>query len=157
MTGSDTGGHETIHASACVVGEAGVLVRGPSGSGKSALVHHLIEAGRDRGLFVRLVADDRVALTARNGRVLARPVFPLAGLLELRGIGIARLPFEAAAVVRLVVDLETGQRDRLPGPADLSTELLGTCVPCMALHGPENFSSVLWRVCDDGDRLMTVP
>ncbi len=95
-----------IHAScAARTGEA-VLVLGPSGSGKSDLILRLIDRGFE------LVADDRVDI--ENG--LARPPHALAGMLEVRGLGLIRLPYRAPARVRLAVEL-SGGTDRLPQPA----------------------------------------
>lgn len=104
----------TIHASAVLVGARAVLVRGPSGSGKSRLALDLI--GLDRGPFTRLVADDRVQVEAAHGRLIVRPADALKGLLEIRGVGISVLPFEPAALVGLVVDLAAADAERLPSP-----------------------------------------
>ena len=70
----------TLHASAVLVGPRAVLIRGPSGSGKSALVLGLLEAA-DSGLlpFARLVADDRVILSAHHGRLLVQAPEAIAG------------------------------------------------------------------------------
>src|ERR1700691_4997428 len=96
----------TVHASAVLVGARAVLIRGPSGSGKSRLALELIESARSGSLlFARLVGDDRVYLQAAGGRLLVRPADALAGLIEVRGVGILRLPHEPSAVVGLVVDL----------------------------------------------------
>ena len=104
-----------MHASAVLVGARAVLIRGPSGSGKSRLALALI-AGRGAALlpFARLVADDRVQLEACHGRLLVRPAPALAGLIEVRGLGIRRLPYEPVAVVGLVVDLAAADAERLP-------------------------------------------
>src|SRR5262245_6419155 len=104
----------SIHASCVLVGAGAILVRGPSGAGKSRLVNELLQAA-DRGdlPFARLVADDRTLLEAAHGRLLARPAPPLAGLMEVRQIGIRPMPSEAVAVVRLVVDFDDQAR-RLP-------------------------------------------
>jgi HPr kinase/phosphorylase len=113
-----------VHACALVVGEAGVLIRGASGAGKSALTLALLEAGARAGLFARLVADDRVLLKASHGRLLARPHPAIAGRIEKRGEGLASLDHEPGAVLRCVVDLvEPGAPGsdhpaRLPAPAD---------------------------------------
>ena len=83
----------TIHASAVLVGAKAVLIRGPAGSGKSRLALALIEAARSgRILFARLVADDRAHVTAVHGRLLVRPAEALASLIEVRGLGLRRLP-----------------------------------------------------------------
>ena len=116
----------SIHASAVLVGARAVLIRGSSGSGKSRLALALLRAAQSGQLsFARLVADDRSHLEARHGRLLVRPVPELAGLIEVRGLGIRRLPFEAAAVVGLVVDLSAPDGERLPDPASRRTVLEG--------------------------------
>ena len=94
------------HGCVVLVGEAGVLIRGASGAGKSALALALIEAAGRAGLFARLVADDRVLLRAACGRLLARPHPALAGRVEKRGEGIVAVEHEPCGVVRCVVDLE---------------------------------------------------
>jgi HPr kinase/phosphorylase len=105
----------TAHASAVLIGARAVLVRGPSGAGKSSLVLQLIEAAAAGHLrFARLIGDDRVELTAAGGRLLVRPAPKLAGLIELRGTGIAQLDYEPCAVVGLVVDLAAADAERLP-------------------------------------------
>jgi len=116
----------TIHASAVLTGATAVLIRGPSGSGKSQLALALIEAaGRSTLPFARLVADDRAALEAAAGRLLVRPAPALAGLIEVRGLGIRRLPHEPVAVVGLVVDLASPDAARLPEAGADMTEILG--------------------------------
>ena len=85
----------TIHASAVLVGARAVLIRGPAGSGKSRLALALIQAGGTGALpFTRLVGDDRVHVEAAHGRLLVRPAETLAGLIEVRGLGIRQVPFE---------------------------------------------------------------
>jgi HPr kinase/phosphorylase len=105
----------TVHASAVLVGARAVLIRGPSGAGKSHLALELIEAARGRRVvFARLVGDDRVHLESAGGRLVVRPAQALAGLIELRGVGIQRLAYEPSAVVGLVVDLDAADAKRLP-------------------------------------------
>jgi serine kinase of HPr protein (carbohydrate metabolism regulator) len=95
----------TIHATAVVLGDAGVLIRGPSGSGKSLLGRSLVEALRPAGRFAAIVADDRVTVEAAGGRLIARVPAVIAGQAEVRGVGIVPVDHEPAAVIRLVVDL----------------------------------------------------
>jgi len=123
----------TIHASAVLVGARAVLVRGPSGAGKSRLVLDLIEASaRGRLAFARLVADDRVHVEAVHDRVIVRPPLALAGLLEVRGLGILQLPFEPVAAVGLVVDLGAAA-PRLPEAAHRRAEIAGVTVRRVAV------------------------
>src|ERR1043165_2725213 len=96
----------SIHASAVLVGARAVLIQGPSGSGKSRLALALLHAA-EQGLipFARLVADDRAHVEAAHGRLLVRPAPALAGLIEVRELGIRRVPCEQLAQVGLLVEL----------------------------------------------------
>jgi len=124
----------TIHASAVLVGARAVLIRGPSGSGKSSLAYALIHAAEAGALpFVRLVGDDRVHLEVAHGRVLVRPAEALKGLIEVRGIGIRRLPHEGVARVGLVVDLAAADAARLPGRESAVTDIAGVPLPRLAV------------------------
>jgi len=114
---------EAAHATAVLIATAGVLIRGESGSGKSALAAWLIGRG------ARLVADDRVFLSACHGRLIASAPASIAGKLELRGRGILTVPHERAAVIRLVVDIAAGV-ERLPERGHFETNLLGLTLPC---------------------------
>jgi HPr kinase/phosphorylase len=100
---------EQIHASAVAIDGRGVLLRGPSGSGKSDLALRLIDAG------AVLIADDRVDLVpGADGIRLSGPE-NLAGLLEVRGVGIVRMPFVTEVSLSLIVDLEEPENiERLP-------------------------------------------
>jgi serine kinase of HPr protein (carbohydrate metabolism regulator) len=123
----------TVHGSAVLVGARAVLIRGPAGSGKSRLAFDLINTAASALLpFARLVADDRVQLEACNGRLLARPPAALAGLLEIRGLGIRRLPHEPVAAVGLVVDLADAGAERLPA-AGRQTTIAGIALPRLAV------------------------
>jgi HPr kinase/phosphorylase len=124
----------TIHASAVLVGARAVLIRGPSGGGKSYLALALIEAAQAGALrFARLVGDDRVHLEAVHKRLLVRPAAKLAGLIEVRGLGIRQVPFEPVAVVGLVVDLQAENGERLPSAAMHSTIVEGLTLPRLAV------------------------
>lgn len=124
-----------IHATVVAIGEAGVLLRGASGSGKSSLALALIALARQSGRFARLVADDRAALCACGGRLVARPVAPLEGIVERRGLGLTPEPFTGAVVVRLLVDLTGEEPARMPEPEDLVDNLGGIDLPRLQLAG----------------------
>ncbi len=114
----------TLHASCVVVGEAGILIRGPSGSGKSSLAREIVLHGERLGRFARLVGDDRVRVENRNGRVLARAVAALAGKIEVRGMGLLTVPYEKSVILRWLVDL-VEDPPRLPEPAERAATLCG--------------------------------
>jgi HPr kinase/phosphorylase len=121
----------TVHASAVLVGELGVLIRGASGSGKSSLALGLIAA--DPG-GTWLVADDRVVLDTAGGRLLASVPEPLAGLIEIRGQGIFRVRYVSPVVARLVVDLlPPASCPRLPVAEDERADIKGVALARLML------------------------
>lgn len=123
-------GSGSEHATAVLVGSRAVLIRGAAGSGKSRLAWSLLEAARaGKILFARLVADDRVALSALNGRLLAAAPSQIAGMIELRGSGILRVPYEPFAVVGLIADLAAADAERVPAAASLTATILGVRLP----------------------------
>ncbi len=120
----------SVHASAVLIGQEAVLIRGPSGSGKSRLAFELILAGRSGQIPAAvLIGDDRIHLEARQGRLWARPAPRLKGLIEIRGLGIRRCDFVSEAPVGWVVDLNAADGARLPAPESLTTTLSGIELP----------------------------
>jgi serine kinase of HPr protein (carbohydrate metabolism regulator) len=127
MTGA-TGA--SVHASAVLVGNRAVLIRGPSGAGKSRLAFDLILAGRaGQTAPAVLIGDDRVHLEAKQDQLVVRPARELAGLIEIRGLGIRRCDFAEEAIVGLVVDLSAPDAERLPSPESLLTYICGVNLP----------------------------
>ena len=113
---------ETVHATTVAIDGKGVLLRGPSGSGKSDLALRLIDNG------AVLVSDDRTQLAFVSGRVVAGAPDRIAGQLEVRGVGIVRRPSIGAAPLGLVVDLVAADAvERIPPPA--SVDLMGVAIP----------------------------
>jgi HPr kinase/phosphorylase len=97
--------HASCAARANAQGGDALLLLGPPGSGKSDLLLRLLRHG------FTLVADDQTIIE----RGLARAPESLAGLLEVRGLGLFRLPYLPSAQLRLVITL--GQEtERLPQP-----------------------------------------
>jgi serine kinase of HPr protein (carbohydrate metabolism regulator) len=128
----------TIHASAVLVGPKAVLIRGPSGSGKSRLAWDLLIAAT-QGLvpFARLVADDRAYLEKHAGRLVVRPAQSLAGLIEIRGLGIRKVEVEPLAVVGLVVDLDAADGARHPEKAGGTVVVDGVLLPRLGVAARE--------------------
>ncbi|GEO99704.1 HPr kinase/phosphorylase [Methylobacterium haplocladii] len=137
VAGDETGWHATC----LVLGEAGVLIRGPAGAGKSTLCLELLDHADGAAAHARLVGDDRVLLAARHGRIVARGHPAVAGLIEIRGVGIRRLVNVAhAAVIRLVVDL-VADAPRLPAQPPDPVLILGVALPRLRLepHRPHAY------------------
>jgi serine kinase of HPr protein (carbohydrate metabolism regulator) len=102
-----------IHANCVALGSYAILLRGPSGSGKSNLSLRLVRAGG------RLVSDDRTDILARDGKLIASAPTQIARLCEVRGIGIVRgLAHQAAGDVRVLFDLvaDPAEVERMPEP-----------------------------------------
>jgi HPr kinase/phosphorylase len=120
----------SVHASAVLVGNRAVLIRGPSGSGKSRLAFDLILAGRTGQIApAQLIGDDRVRLVVRERQVIVRPVPELAGQIEIRGLGIRGCDHVTEATVGLVIDLAAADAERLPNDKALKIDLLGREIP----------------------------
>jgi serine kinase of HPr protein (carbohydrate metabolism regulator) len=111
-----------LHATAVAIDGRAVLLRGASGSGKSDLALRLIDAG------ACLVADDQSELCREGDRIIVRAPATIAGLIEVRGIGIIRLDALAEAPVALIVDLVPSEEiERLP--ARHTETILGLALP----------------------------
>jgi serine kinase of HPr protein (carbohydrate metabolism regulator) len=129
----------SVHASAVKVGDRAVLIRGPSGAGKSRLAFDLILAGRAGQVpSAVLIGDDRVRLDTVTGELRVRPVRQLAGLIEIRGLGIRRCDHVEEASVGLVVDLAAPDGERLPASDALLTCIQGINIPRLPVK--EGFS-----------------
>jgi len=104
-----------LHASCVAIAGQGVLLAGPPGSGKSDLALRLIDDGAE------LVADDQTQLTKTANGIYASAPASIAGLLEIRHVGLVRLPYREAAAVCLYVELAPAQEslERLPEPATI--------------------------------------
>ena len=110
---------QNLHGTAVALGEHAVLIRGRSGAGKSDLALRCLglAPGPLVALQPMLVADDRVLATqTADGVHLSAPPM-LAGLLEVRGIGILHVPSTAGARLALIADLMAPAAiERLPEP-----------------------------------------
>jgi serine kinase of HPr protein (carbohydrate metabolism regulator) len=128
-----------IHATAVALDNRAVLLRGPSGSGKSDLALRLIDAG------ARLVADDYSQLWREGDAILVRAPETLSGLIEARGIGILRVDPVATAPLALIADLVAPQSvERLPEPH--SETIFGLAIPVVAIAPFEASAAVKLRL-----------
>lgn len=113
-----------IHGTGLTIGPFGLLLRGPSGSGKSMLALELMHDAQLRGEPAKLVADDRLELTVENEQLFMHAPATIGGLIELRGRGIVTRPHVEKAEVHLVVDTNA-ELVRLIEEDELQTELEG--------------------------------
>jgi HPr kinase/phosphorylase len=117
-----------IHASMVAWNDIGILLRGPSGSGKSQLSLQLMNDG------AKLVADDQVLLQIENSKFFGSAPASLAGKIEIRGLGIMDVAHLPKAEIKLVVDLMPfAQISRMPEPDELHVEILNHQFPRLCL------------------------
>jgi HPr kinase/phosphorylase len=115
-----------IYATCINLGGFGLLLCGPSGSGKSDLALRMMDHNS------QLVADDWVDLTLENGVLIARAPVSLRGLLEVRGVGIIEVPYGTSIQVQGMIDLvDSNEIQRLPD--DQTVRLLGVEIPSYQL------------------------
>jgi len=121
----------TIHATAVKIDQYAVVLRGPSGVGKSDLALRLIDAG------AQLISDDQTNLFIENNILCAGPAKNLLGLIEIRGLGILSFDPAPPSAVGCIIDLISGPRpdkekNRLPPPQ--TTSLLGHTISLVELY-----------------------
>ena len=114
-----------LHATAVAIDGNGVLLTGPSGSGKSDLALRLI----DRGAV--LISDDAVELSVAGNQPMLAAAPNIAGKMEIRGVGICQVKSTNCAPLRMVAELST-TADRMPD-ADITTGMAGFEIPLLKL------------------------
>ncbi len=121
-----------LHATAVLVAEGAVLIRGASGAGKSQLALALMAEARRRGLFTGLIGDDRVRVSVAGARAIVQGHPSIGGWIEERGSGILPEISEAAGLICCVVDL-LDEPPRLPEGEANPVLLMGVSLPGLAL------------------------
>jgi HPr kinase/phosphorylase len=128
-----------VHATAVAIHSSAILLRGPSGAGKSDLALRLIDGG------ARLIADDQVELRQAENRVWVRAPTAIAGLIEIRGIGVLRLGALKETPLAMCVDLlPSGQIERLP--KNRFEKVLGIAIPSIAVSAFEASAAAKLRL-----------
>ncbi|KIC40021.1 serine kinase [Ruegeria sp. ANG-R] len=131
-----------VHATCIAVQNAGVLIIGASGTGKSALALQMMALG------AQLVADDRVNLLTQDNHVMASAVPQILGLIEARGVGLLRAEPAGPARLAYVVDLDGPEPARLPEPEEV--RVLGQTVPLLHAAGVPNLAAGLMQLLKMG-------
>jgi HPr kinase/phosphorylase len=131
-----------IHASCIAIENHAVLIAGPAGAGKSDLALRLIDRG------AQLVADDQTSLRAENGVLIASSPSSIAGLIEVRNVGLLRMPYAASAPVALYVSLEGSEKNMDRLPENQAIEFLGCSIrhlklPAFAVSTPAKIRAAL--------------
>lgn len=135
----------TDHACVIEIAGRGVLIRGASGSGKTALLWQLLSDARAHNQTAKLVADDRIILTPYKDGLKAKAPDELAGKMELYGFGIVEMPWSPETTITLVVDLVTPEQvPRMPEPA--SVDISGIELPLLLVPQSQEVRSarLIW-------------
>lgn len=126
LLNDDTGGGDkacVLHASCVALDKSAVLILGASGAGKSSLALQLMAHGAD------LVSDDRTCIRNGSDGLLASAPATIKGLIEARGLGVLVAAPCPVAHIRLIVDLDQIEPDRLPPKRNYN--LLGQTLPLL--------------------------
>jgi HPr kinase/phosphorylase len=129
-------GPKTIHATTVAIDGKGVLIVGPSGSGKSSLALQLIALGAG------LVADDRTHIACDGQMRIATVPQSISGKIEARGVGIVSAPPSGPTPLVLVVDLSQQEQQRLPEPHCYTVR--GALLPCLHNAPSPHFAIGIW-------------
>ena len=113
----------TMHATCVAIAGHGVLITGPSGSGKSSLALQLMALG------AVLVSDDRTMLRRDRDALIASPPPTIAGMIEARGVGIISVIHLDATPVVLIIDMACIEMNRLPERH--TATVLDITLPCL--------------------------
>ncbi|MEM8631539.1 MAG: HPr kinase/phosphatase C-terminal domain-containing protein [Pseudomonadota bacterium] len=135
LSGGDAGEPGAAHASAVAFGSRGVLVFGPSGSGKSSLCLSLMALGAD------LISDDRVLVSKRDAALWLSPPAAMQGKVEARGVGILSAAHVCEVPLVLAVDMGKTEKDRLPQRRHVT--IGGTSIPLLRKTGAPDLPAVL--------------
>ena len=122
-----------MHSTLVIVKDKGVLLQGKSGSGKSDLALRLIER-----YGAELVSDDVVRIIKKNGRVYGSAPQNIAGLLEVRGIGIISYPYQESSAIELAVNLKDNADNIERLPSVCKEVIFGLEIPQIDLYAKED-------------------
>lgn len=138
---------QAIHATCIVIGTKAILLRGPSGVGKTSLAIELVQRAQHLGIFAAFISDDRVFLSEANGSLIAAAPTTIQGLAELRGYGIITVPKLKKAPVALLLDFEPrADIERMPDSNELICEICSVKIKRQPL--PQEDSSAALRLSD---------
>lgn len=135
-----------VHGTAIVIGTRGMIFLGASGSGKSTLAFACLASAKRCGLFAALVSDDQVLVSLHGNRVVARAPAAIAGLIELRGSGIATIETVSPALLHhAILPVRLSEAERLPPGGETIELASGMMLPAMrlALGSPDPLAVLL--------------
>lgn len=133
---------QNIHASCVSIDGFGILIIGPSGSGKSAFALQLMALGAD------LVSDDRTTVSFQGSNLFANAPDTIKGMIEARFVGLLTCEFVESTVVSLVIDISLTEKDRLPLTRHYN--LLGQSIPLLHKVEIDYFPAAILQIAKSG-------
>jgi serine kinase of HPr protein (carbohydrate metabolism regulator) len=131
-----------IHATALIMGDHGILIRGASGSGKTTLALALMQAARGLGRHAALIADDQLLVEAHDGRLIVTAPPTIASLAEAYGLEPRPVPYRASGLIDLAIDLTEGAHSPRFQEGQ-RTEIAGVALPLLVLEARQSRRSCL--------------
>ncbi len=119
-----------IHGTSVAIQDSGIIILGPSGSGKSDLALRLIDSG------ATLVSDDRTICLKKNNEIFMFSHPDISGLIEVRGMGLIRVPYVENIKLKMVINLTNKNKERLPEKKKFK-KILGISLPLFELSAFE--------------------
>ena len=122
---------DLFHGTAVLYRGFGILIRGPSGSGKSDLALRLIDDGAD------LIADDQVIIKSVGEILQLSSPDKISGLIEIRGVGVVRIKYVSGVPLGLILDINP--RKKLKRMPIIKKELIGSIsIPVISIDAFES-------------------
>lgn len=118
-----------IHATLICLNNKGILLTGKSGVGKSDVALRMI---MEKGAV--LIADDRVNIEDINGKLYGSTPQEIAGLLEVRNVGICQFDFKPRSEIVLCVELCSDRKELERLPDDEHVDFLGVSLTKLKLY-----------------------
>lgn len=122
-----------MHATSVALEDNGVLIEGPSGSGKSDLALRLIDSG------ATLISDDLTFCQKRTKKIFLFSTKNIYGLIEVRGMGIITVPYIENIELKIIVNLTQNNVERLPRRKE--KVLMGVRIPLIEINPKEASAS----------------
>ena len=118
-----------FYGTSVAIEDRGLLIIGKSGSGKSDLALRLIDSG------ATLISDDQTVCKKVNKEIFLFSIEKICGLIEVRGIGIIKVPYVENVKLKMIIELTDAVTERMP--EKINKKLFGVKVKYIKISGKE--------------------